>query len=278
LGCEVLTFFNGKQGVIVHFSKYHGTGNDFIMIDGRSQETSHFSTKLIRKLCDRRFGVGGDGLILLEKTDRADFKMRYFNADGNEGSMCGNGGRCIFAFAFHLGIIGSEASFEGIDGMHSANLLPDGEIRVKLKDVHGIKLEEDGYLIDTGSPHFVKFVKELDQLDVASVGKEIRHQARFGKGGVNVNFVEMGSGSEAIYVRTFERGVEAETFSCGTGVTASAICAYYQNKTDNITYPVQTRGGRLNVSFRPHNYKHFTDVYLTGPAVPVFKGSIEIKK
>ncbi|MEN8200981.1 MAG: diaminopimelate epimerase [Bacteroidota bacterium] len=262
--------------MIVHFSKYHGTGNDFVIIDGRDQDTSHFTSGLIHRLCDRRFGIGSDGLIILEEGDLADFKMRYFNADGREGSMCGNGGRCITAFAHHLGICGSEAAFEGMDGMHSASLLPNGDIRLKLKDVNAIKPDEDGYLLDTGSPHFVKFVNGLDQLDVAQEGKEIRHQARFDPGGVNVNFVETGSNPGQISVRTFERGVEAETYSCGTGVTAAAICSYFRQKTDIISYDIQTRGGNLNVSFSVQNHSNFTNVYLTGPVIQVYNGSMEL--
>jgi len=262
--------------VIVHFSKYHGTGNDFVIIDGRDQDTSYFDNDLIRQICDRRFGIGSDGLIILKEGKRADFEMNFFNADGFEGTMCGNGGRCITAFAHHLKIIGLDTTFEGIDGKHSSAILPNGEIRLKLKDVNGLRWVEDGYLLDTGSPHFVKFVSQLDQIDVEMDGKEIRNQSRFGKGGVNVNFVAKGSGSNRISVRTFERGVEAETFSCGTGVTAAAICAYFHFKTDIFSYSIRTRGGNLNVSFKAQHHSQFTDIYLTGPASHVYDGSIEI--
>jgi diaminopimelate epimerase len=264
--------------MIVHFSKYHGTGNDFVMIDGRDQDISVLDSKMIRQLCDRRFGIGADGLIILQDAQGADFKMRYFNADGLEGSMCGNGGRCISAFAHHLGITGMEASFQGIDGKHTASFLPNAEIRLKLKDVVGLKWVEDGYLLDTGSPHFVKFVPQLDQVDVYGEGKEIRNQSRFGKGGVNVNFVEMGATSNKISVRTFERGVEAETFSCGTGVAAAAICSYFHYKSDILSYSIHTRGGNLNVSFKAQDHSQFTDIYLTGTATRVYQGSIEIQK
>ena len=197
------------------------------MIDGREQDTGYLDNDLIQQICHRRFGIGSDGLIILEEGKRSDFKMRYFNSDGFEGTMCGNGGRCITAFARHLQIIGLETTFEGIDGKHSASILPDGEIRLKLKDVNGLRWVEDGYLVDTGSPHFVKFITGLDQAEVETEGREIRSQSRFGKGGVNVNYVEQGGGSNRISVRTFERGVEAETFSCGTGVAAAAICSYF---------------------------------------------------
>ncbi len=264
--------------MIVHFSKYHGTGNDFVMIDGRDLDITVFDSNLIRQLCDRRFGIGGDGFIILLNAENYDFKMRYFNADGMEGTMCGNGGRCISAFAHHLGITGLEASFEGIDGKHSASILPNGEIRLKLNDVAGLRRVEDGYLLDTGSPHYVKFVTQLDQLDVNKEGKEIRHQSRFGKGGVNVNFVEMGTSSNKISVRTFERGVEAETFSCGTGVTAAVISSYYHYKSDIFSYHIQTRGGNLNVTFKAQHPSQFTDIFLTGTATRVYQGSIEVNR
>ncbi len=246
------------------------------MIDARSQDLSCLSTDLVRMICDRRFGIGADGLILLEPGRRAAFKMRYFNSDGHEGTMCGNGGRCITAYAHTLGIITLDAVFEGIDGMHSASLLPNGEIRLKLKEVDTIRWAGDGYLVDTGSPHFVVFVSMLDEMDVESKGREIRNQPRFGQQGVNVNFVEAEGSSNRITVRTYERGVEAETYSCGTGVVAAAICSYFHFKSDIFSYHVRTRGGNLNVSFKAQHHTHFTDIYLTGAASHVYDGSIEI--
>jgi len=263
--------------MIVQFAKYHGTGNDFIMIDGRESNTPSLDHMMIHSLCDRRFGIGGDGLIILQQSEQYDFKMRYFNADGHEGSMCGNGGRCITAFARDLGIITMETTFEGVDGIHSASLMPNGEIRLKLKNVDGIRWMEDGYLLDTGSPHFVKFVSGLDELNVNHEGREIRNQSRFGKGGVNVNFVETGRNKNKISVRTFERGVENETYSCGTGVTAAAICSYFHDKSDIFSYHIHTLGGNLNVSFRSRHHSQFTDIHLSGPALRVFEGSIDIK-
>ena len=262
--------------MIVHFSKYHGTGNDFVMIDGRNQDTSCLDANLICQICDRRFGIGGDGLIILQESQPHDFKMRFFNADGFEGTMCGNGGRCITAFARQLGIVSLDTTFEGIDGIHSSTILPNGEIRLKLKDVDGIRWVEDGYLLDTGSPHFVKFVSQLEQIDVDVDGREIRNQIRFGKAGVNVNFVAIVSGSNRISVRTYERGVEAETFSCGTGATAAAICSYFHYKSDIFSYHIQTRGGNLNVSFKAQHHSHYSDIYLTGLVSHVYDGSIEI--
>lgn len=261
----------------VQFSKYHGTGNDFIMIDSRTQDYSLLNNERISALCHRRFGIGADGLILLKESDRGDFKMGYYNADGNEGSMCGNGGRCITAFARDLGIISHETTFEGIDGLHFASLLPNGEIRLKLKDVDGIRWMEDGYFLDTGSPHFIKFVSNLEALNVDQIGRDIRMQSRWGPGGVNVNFVEIGGSANRISVRTFERGVENETYSCGTGVTAAAISTYYHNKSDIFSYHIHTPGGNLNVAFNAMHHSQFSNIHLTGAAKKVFDGSITLK-
>jgi diaminopimelate epimerase len=276
LRTRVLTFFNHNPPMIVHFSKYHGTGNDFIMIDGRDQDTSYFNTGVIHQLCDRRFGIGADGLIILQHGEKTDLRMVYYNADGREGTMCGNGGRCFTAFAHQLDLSGIETTFEGIDGMHRSTLQANGNIQLNIKDVHAVEKLKDGYLLDTGSPHFVKFITDLDQLDVNGVGQVIRHQQRFGEAGVNVNFVEQGSSPDRISVRTFERGVEAETYSCGTGVSAAAICSYLHHKSDIITYHIHTLGGKLKVSFNASENGHFTEVCLTGPAKQVFSGSIEI--
>lgn len=247
------------------------------MIDGRGKDTSFFNESLISRLCHRRFGVGADGLIILEESRESDFHMRYYNSDGREGTMCGNGGRCITLFAARLGIIQHETTFEGIDGRHQAILIDDNSIRLRLKDVKGVDSLEDGYLLDTGSPHFVKFVPGVSNLDVEKLGKEIRNQARFGKNGVNVNFVAQSEGPGTIEVRTFERGVEAETYSCGTGVTAAAICSFFQFGTDIISYRVETRGGMLQVEFNPADPDHIKEVFLTGTATEVFTGSIEIE-
>lgn len=262
--------------MIVHFSKYHGTGNDFIMVDGRKQDTSRFDSTFIQRMCHRRMGIGADGLIVLEESVRADFKMRYFNADGNEGTMCGNGGRCITRFAADLGVIGNDTTFEGIDGLHRAAILPDDNIHLELKDVEGVKNMGDGFLLDTGSPHFVQFVTDLDALDVEKRGREIRNQPRFGKGGVNVNFVTTAGSRPEISVRTYERGVEEETLSCGTGVTAAVICAAVNQPSEHQSYKVKTRGGILQVSFRKLNENHFNAISLNGPAKKVFEGTLSL--
>jgi diaminopimelate epimerase len=262
--------------MLVHFSKYHGTGNDFLMIDGREQECSIFTPEVVAHLCHRRFGVGSDGLIILDKSDSSDFYMNYYNADGRKGSMCGNGGRCIAAFAKDLGLVKDQCSFEGIDGMHSASFLSDGMVCLKLQDVDGIRPFDEGFLADTGSPHFVQFVENLDGLDVENEGRRIRHEERFGTEGVNVNFVQHGAAPGQLTVRTFERGVEAETWSCGTGVTASAICAHHHLKHDNISYEIETKGGKLGVKFGEENPGSYREIYLTGPALHVYDGSIDI--
>jgi diaminopimelate epimerase len=263
--------------LIVQFSKYHGTGNDFILIDGRIQDTSWIGSVQISRLCHRRFGIGADGLIVLEEAQDADFRMRYFNSDGEEGTMCGNGGRCITLFAAKLGIVSQKTLFEGIDGLHRASFLPDHRIRLQLKDVDGISRLEDGYLVDTGSPHFVKFVPEVDSLDVEKLGREIRNQPRFGTDGVNVNFVAQSGAPDNIVVRTYERGVEMETFSCGTGVTASAICSSLHFGNDIFSYEIGTRGGLLQVEFNPIQPGHFTEVFLMGHATEVFEGNFKVE-
>ena len=264
----------------INFYKYHGAGNDFVMVDNRIPAPSDFSTPdLIAHLCHRNFGIGADGFILLENDDVADFKMRYFNADGNEGSMCGNGGRCIVAFANDLGIIPSEGSFSATDGLHQFKVLDNNEYAISLKNVDKVEVRSNAYFIHTGSPHWVEFVDDLNGFDVHNKGKKIRLDPMFGKGGTNVNFlVDAPTGLE---IATFERGVEAETLACGTGVTAAAM-AYYVSKgwqVDLFEVSIKAKGGLLHVSFRPNHDNEipaFSDVWLTGPAVQVFKGEIRM--
>lgn len=254
------------------FYKYHGAGNDFILIDNRKNDFIIDHQK-IEQLCRRRLGIGADGLILLHASADAsvDFSMQYFNADGFEGSMCGNGGRCIVAFAQKLGIIERKTVFSGIDGLHKAEILSSDEhtatIRLQMKDVEDIQLFDDGYFLNTGSPHLVKFVENVYDLDVFKEGSKIRNDARF-EDGTNVNFVQIEN--KFIYVRTFERGVEDETLSCGTGVTASALA---WAKMFSIPSPVavQTRGGNFTIFFKEKN-NLFTDIWLQGESCFVFKG------
>jgi len=252
----------------IEFYKYQGTGNDFIFIDNRSLGFDKDNTQLVANMCDRKFGIGADGLILLEGHPTADFKMVYFNADGNLSSMCGNGGRCIVHFAKFLGIISSEANFEAVDGMHVATI--DGtQVRLKMNDVSDISITDDFVFLNTGSPHHVALVPQLELFDVYSEGKKIRN-LQYGKEGANVNFVAT-EGNNTFSVRTYERGVEDETLSCGTGVTAVAIAMHATGEATSDTIGLKTPGGNLQVSFVKEG-SIYTNVYLMGPAKQVFKG------
>lgn len=255
------------------FYKYQGTGNDFVMVDNRDNYFPKNDTKLVEFLCDRRFGIGGDGLILLENASTADFRMVYYNSDGNESTMCGNGGRCIVAFAKQLGIIEDEAEFIAVDGPHHAIIDTDGTVSLHMKDVHTVTVYADYVFLDTGSPHHVEIVEDLEEFDVKSIGAQIRYSGMYGDKGSNVNFVSQ-LDADKFAVRTYERGVEDETLSCGTGVTAVAIAMKMLKKTAADSISLQTPGGELNVSFKQDG-KQFTDIYLTGPAQFVFKGELE---
>lgn len=256
--------------MILSFAKYHGTGNDFVLIDDRSKTFPVDNAELIAQLCDRRFGIGADGLMLLRKHATLDFEMLYFNADGNRGSMCGNGGRCISRFASDIGAVsGNHIHFMASDGPHEAIISP-ATIKLKMTDVHEIEAGEGYFYLNTGSPHYVKFELNVPELDVYSKGRKIRYNERFAKEGTNVNFVE--AGPDGIFVRTYERGVEDETYSCGTGVTASALVASLigvagASKSCSVT----TKGGDLLVHFEKDG-EGFKNIWLEGPAVFVFKG------
>lgn len=251
-----------------YFNKYHGTGNDFIVIDNRKQVINPSDNSLFRLLCDRHFGVGADGLMLLGKEEGYDFRMTYFNSDGNESTMCGNGGRCMVAFARKLGIIESKAMFIASDGIHPATI-EDGIVSLGMSDVEPPVTINGNHFINTGSPHYIVPVPDVSKVDVYSAGKKLRHSKVFAPGGVNVNFVE--SAGDGIIVRTFERGVEAETLSCGTGVTASAISCRWGKAMGEQVVKVNTIGGRLEVSYNI-GQGPITDVFLKGPAEFVFEG------
>ncbi|AXT20575.1 diaminopimelate epimerase [Flavobacteriaceae bacterium AU392] len=254
------------------FYKYQGTGNDFVIIDNRQNNFNKKDTKLVHFLCDRRFGIGGDGLILLENHSELDFKMVYYNADGNQSSMCGNGGRCITSFANYLGVINDKASFEAIDGVHHA--IVDGDIvKLQMQDVTNIENYNSHLFLDTGSPHHVQFENNLPDLDVKTKGSEIRYGSPYNNAGANVNFVEK-LNDNTFSVRTYERGVEDETLSCGTGVTAVALAMHHNKETDNDLINLKTKGGTLQVSFNKEN-NIYHDIWLIGPATQVFKGEIE---
>lgn len=261
--------------MIIDFYKYQGTGNDFILIDNREGKVI-LKEEQVKFLCDRRFGVGADGLMLIQNKSGYDFEMIYYNSDGKEGSMCGNGGRCITAFARKLGIIGTEAKFIATDGEHLANILYENgdEILVQLamQNVDSIQKDGQNFFLNTGSPHYIVFEEGVASLDVYTKGKEIRYSSLFKEiGGTNVNFVE--EFKSYLYVRTYERGVEDETFSCGTGVTASALS--YALDKDIHEVNVKTKGGNLHIRFQQMNGRFF-DIWLEANVNFVFQGKISI--
>lgn len=256
------------------FYKYQGTGNDFVMIDNRQDNFPKNDTKLVAFLCDRRYGIGADGLILLENHTTYDFKMVYYNSDGNESSMCGNGGRCLVAFAEKMNIIQDKAQFEATDGYHFARINDNNTVSLQMIDVDKVQVETNYTFLNTGSPHHIQLVEHLEQFDVKNEGAKIRYSDLYGKVGSNVNFVSQLE-NDKFAVRTYERGVEDETLSCGTGVTAVAIAMFENGKTNSNKVKLQVEGGELEVSF-DKNEKIYSNVFLTGPAQFVFKGEIEI--
>lgn len=249
------------------FYKYHGTGNDFILFDNRNREYA-FTKEQVAALCHRRFGIGADGLMLLEHEDGYDFRMVYYNSDGNESSMCGNGGRCIVAFAHMLGILRKSANFVAIDGPHTAQIEND-IVHLHMRDVTAIDVREGYSILNTGSPHYVKWVDDVQAVDVFKEGRAIRNLPEFSPGGINANFVQIAG--DNLHVRTYERGVEDETYSCGTGVTAAAIAATGK-QTGDFSTSIITPGGRLSVTFTKDTPDTARDVVLSGPAVFVFHG------
>ncbi len=251
------------------FYKYQGTGNDFVMIDNRNQ-TFPKEQKYIERLCNRRFGIGADGLILLEEDHTADFRMLYYNSDGNESTMCGNGGRCIVAFAHFLNIFEHKTTFNAIDGLHEAEI-NNGLVKLKMIDVREIKTDGEAFVLNTGSPHFVKYVQNLEGYNVFQNGYNIRNSKTYQKEGINVNFVEELEGNARLFVRTYERGVEDETFSCGTGATAAALTYIQQHKVAAIE--VKVLGGNLKVYAEQYG-SSFQNIWLEGPAQQVFCGEI----
>lgn len=254
----------------IKFSKYQGAGNDFILIDHRQNELKNIDKKLLSQLCDRRFGIGADGLMFLTKHITYDFEMVYYNADGNIGSMCGNGGRCIVAFAKHLGLIENETNFLAVDGPHYAKITAEGNwVELQMIDVDTITKDGGAFVLNTGSPHYVKAVKNLASLDVFNVGKEIRNNDTYKTTGINVNFVE--DKGDHLFIRTFERGVEDETYACGTGVTAVAMAMAQQKQPGHIETLIEVLGGKLQINF-DYNGTKFTNVFLCGPAEKVFDG------
>ena len=258
----------------IPFTKFQGTGNDFIIIDQFDSQFLHVSDQeRIARLCDRRFGIGADGLILLETSQEQDFKMLYFNADGKLGSLCGNGSRCAVACMAQLGRFGSEGSFEASDGIHSARYFGADHVEVQMHRVSDIEQGKGHVIMDTGSPHYVTFVEDLSDLDIVEAGRVIRYSSRFALDGINVNFVERSKAE--ILVATYERGVEDETLSCGTGITAAALASEMTSEQGRKEVNIRAKGGSLSVRFNKLEDETFDDIWLCGPAQRVFTGSFE---
>jgi len=260
--------------LLLPFYKYQGAGNDFIMVDNRGLKFEHHLPEKLAKLCDRRFGIGGDGIMFLEPAEGFDFKMVYYNADGKPSSMCGNGGRCIVAFAKFLGVIDLETTFIAVDGAHYAKINDTADwVSLQMIDVTNIGTDATDFVLDTGSTHFVRFTDGVAEKDVFTEGKAIRYNETYAAKGININFVERKA--DHLFVRTYERGVEDETFACGTGVTAVALAdAYATGKTGFIETPIKVLGGNLTIKFN-YDGKVFTNIFLEGPAKQVFGGNIE---
>lgn len=256
------------------FYKYQGTGNDFVMIDNRTSEVESVSVELVQRLCDRKMGIGADGLIVLNEHPTLDFEMIYWNADGSQ-SFCGNGSRCAVQFASQIGMFNAPGTrFLSTDGEHSASFFNNGWVSLLMHDVANIEQGDDYYYLNTGSPHYIKYVDDVDAIDVYEEGRAIRYNDRFKAEGTNVNFVQVLD--DGIKVRTYERGVEDETLSCGTGVTAAAITASIRGLLAENKCNIKTLGGDLSVSLVPSNDGGFTEICLAGPATFVFEGDIEV--
>jgi diaminopimelate epimerase len=255
----------------IHFYKYQATGNDFVIIDNRETKFT-FSNEQIAKICHPKFGVGADGLMLIENHPTLNFHLEYFNSDGTQ-SLCGNGCRAAVQFASQLGLVNGKASFAAFDGAHAAEILPSGNIRLKMTDVNEIKMIGNDYFIYTGSPHYIRFVSDVQNYPVVDEGKKIRYDEQFKPGGTNVNFVELLQ-DNTIFVRTYERGVENETLSCGTGITAAALAAALNGYSSPVK--INSLGGNLSVEFKSGQSGTFQEIYLVGPAKMVFKGQLEL--
>jgi diaminopimelate epimerase len=268
--CQSSAKVKAKDQMEISFYKYQGTGNDFVMIDNRPGHFSGPGQQTVTRLCHRRMGIGADGLILLQHHPDFDFEMVYYNADGRLGSMCGNGARCAVQFAHFLGVIGYDTRFLAADGPHEG-MIREGLVHLKMNAVREIEETEGDYFLDTGSPHYVRFVEGIESFGVFDQGSAIRNNNRFREQGTNVNFAQQLP--DALFVRTFERGVEDETLSCGTGVTAAALAAHLRGAPSPVQ--IRTLGGNLQVAF-DHQNGVFTNIFLIGPAVQVFRGTVKV--
>jgi diaminopimelate epimerase len=260
--------------MILQFEKYHGAGNDFILIDNRLKHFQ-FTQEQIALLCHRRYGIGADGLILIEEYPSLDFEMKYFNADGGLGSMCGNGGRCAVMFAAKHRIIRQSAKFMAYDGVHEAMFTEKDSVKLSMAGVKKVEQRDNAFILDTGSPHFVKFVDDVAAIDVLHEGRTIRYSEPFNRDGINVNFVSLNE--KAARMRTYERGVEDETLSCGTGTVAAAMAlAVKKHSMNHQEHSIKAPGGLLKVYFNRKDEDVFEEVWLEGPVAFVFEGKIEV--
>lgn len=256
----------------LHFQKWQATGNDFVIVDNRLEILTDLSPEFIRRICDRKYGIGADGFMFIRNHPDFDFEMHYFNSDGHEAEMCGNGGRSIIGFAKGLGIIQSQTEFWAIDGIHQAWTLGEDQYRIQMVNVKGIKAERDSAFLNTGVPHLVLFTDDPQAVDVVARGRKWRYDPAFAPKGTNVNFINFSGNT--VQMRTYERGVEDETLSCGTGAVASAIATEFKQNAGFSEYQVQVPGGRLKVRFHRSGPEEFEQIFLEGEALLVFKGSI----
>jgi len=257
-----------------NFDKYQGAGNDFVVVDDRDQKFPQDNVTLIKRLCDRHIGIGADGLILVRHAEEADFKMLYFNADGHPSSLCGNGGRCVFAFARRLNIVKDEGVFEAIDGLHHAAMVKENIVCLNMNDVAQINKNGSALFLDTGSPHHLELVDDVSKINVKEQGAQIRYGAPYFDSGANVNFIQK-INSAIFKIRTYERGVEGETLACGTGAVASAIGVHYLGLTEDTSILIEAEGGDLSVEFN-ENLGNYSDIKLIGPAELVFSGNFKV--
>lgn len=268
----------------IRFQKWQGAGNDFVIIDNRDDQWQEPTAESISRMCNRHFGIGADGLMFIKRSQDYAFTMSYYNSDGKPAEMCGNGGRCIAAMASKSGIFSGQASFLANDGPHEAIVVTPDWIRLKMMEVTTLRKviipagkpfeRQEGVFLNTGVPHLVIFTETFDGIDVNIIGRELRNLEDFAPAGTNVNLVRRIR--EKLIVRTYERGVESETLACGTGNVAAAIACEWIFDTGATTFDCSAVGGQLKVNFQRIGHSHFTDIWLEGPAVLVFEGTVDV--
>ncbi len=260
----------------ITFYKYHGAGNDFILVDNRGEVFPEDRDPLIASLCARHTGIGADGLILIEQDPEADFRMIYFNCDGKEASMCGNGGRCAVHLASALGIIQKTCRFKAFDGMHQGEIVSENLVRISMRPVLSFERKDNDLVIDSGSPHYLVWKKMAKSEDITGMAREIRYSPAYREDGINVDYMQK-TGPGQLFIKTYERGVEAETLACGTGVVASALgLALREELYGYQKVAVDTLGGRLWVEFERTAESIFRNIRLTGPVISVFTGRFSL--